>query len=117
MRNPVFLSLALATLLGVAGARVPVDPGAMQATVTASSPMAAVAGTHLVLADAPATEVGADAFSEIVPPEAPQVDRQEEDRVASVSASGSARPAVALQRALAALGRRAHPPTAPPRSD
>jgi hypothetical protein len=115
MRNSALLSLTLAILIGIAGGRVPVAQATMPTTVTASAP-AGLTGAHLLLADAPAIEVGVDAFSEIVPLEAPQVDHREECRSTAISASGSARPAVALQRALAALGRRAHPSTAPPRS-
>jgi hypothetical protein len=115
MRKSALLSFTMATLLGIAGGRVPVEQAAMPTTVTASAP-AGLTGAHLLLADAPAVEVGVDAFSEIVPLEAPQVHHQEERRSTAISASGTARPAVALQRALAALGRRAHPPTAPPRS-
>jgi len=116
MRNSAILSFALAILLGIAGLRVPVEAGTMPATATASVP-SGLTGAHLVLADAAAVEVGADAFSEIVPLRVPLVEREERPGVTPMSASGAARPAVALQRTLAALGRRAHPPTAPPRSD
>jgi len=111
-RASALFSMVLAALLGAASARAPVPAGAEQAMV-ASAPAALVA-EHLVLAGAPATETGGDACSEIVPLRVPQASRHARYHLTALKAAAGARPAVALQRALAALGLRGHPPTAPP---
>lgn len=110
-------TLALAALLGLAGtqASVPVaDPGP-PAVVTAM-PGTTLAPAHTLLMDAPALGVNGDALSEVASVETLGASRQEwrEDPPSLTHCLTRATPR--LPGALAALGRRAHPPTAPPRS-
>lgn len=111
------LSLALAVLVGLAGQRAPAPPVVLAASVVAGTTSgSALAPAHPLLADVPAVEVNGDALSETAAAENAGQSRQEHrvDAPAVVSAGAFRSPDLA--RPFAALGRRAHPPTAPPRS-
>ncbi|MCG6990109.1 MAG: hypothetical protein LJF06_18350 [Gemmatimonadetes bacterium] len=110
-------TLALAALLGLAGtqASVPAADPAPPAVVTAT-PGTTLAAAHTLLMDAPALEVNGDALSEVASVETLRASWQECSEDARSLTPWRTRAPPPPPCALAALGRRAHPPTAPPRS-
>jgi hypothetical protein len=110
-------TLALAALLGLAGAQasVPATDRVAQAVVAATTGPS-MAADHTLLMDAPALEVSGDALSEVASVETLRASWQECSEDARSLTPWRTRATPPPPCALAALGRRAHPPTAPPRS-